>query len=456
MASQAQIQTAKADFLDPSLYDDTGLSGVPRLSRGALLAALSHAFDLAERRRPGHAQRVAYVGVYLGRELRLKPAEIEDIFFGCLLHDVGMAGADTGPRVDTGRGAKLISGSANALEMLASVPKGGWANVVEALTLHCQLGASVARELGFNEGVAQAVARHHDCWDGSGVSGSPGGEASPMIARVVAIADRVESMIDADGSALLVRRRGPQLVREMAGSEMDPELAEQMAQIAIRDDFWLGFYDKDLAGWLMSLHYGSVMEPAELFDLLGVVSDLVDRRNGREAGRGRRVAALARRVAIAHGMPEARADLVRVAALLQDLGTLGVPAQILHKPDILTVDEMATVQTHPVYARDILSEIPGFGAVAWWAGCHHERIDGKGYPGMLEAEEVPVEAQIVGMCEAYDAITSDRPYRRAMAPNDALAVLHGLAGSRFAHDLFELFESVVADRPAERLTPITP
>src|SRR6188472_1704774 len=65
MASKAQIQTVKADFLDPSLYDDVGLSGVPRLSRGTVLAALSRAFDLAEGRRPGHAQRVAYIGVFL-------------------------------------------------------------------------------------------------------------------------------------------------------------------------------------------------------------------------------------------------------------------------------------------------------------------------------------------------------------------------------------------------------
>jgi HD-GYP domain-containing protein (c-di-GMP phosphodiesterase class II) len=139
---------------------------------------------------------------------------------------------------------------------------------------------------------------------------------------------------------------------------------------------------------------------------------------------------------------------VKVAAMLQDLGTLGVPAHFLSKPDILTIEEMSAVQTHPIYARDILSEVPGLGAAAWWVGCHHERIDGKGYPGMLEGDEVPIEAQIIGMAEAFDALTSDRPYRRAMAAGDAIEVMRGLSGTRFDPYLLARFESIAGPFPA--------
>lgn len=441
-SSKAQIQTIKADFLDSSLYDDVGLSGVPRLSRGTVLAALSRAFDLAEGRRPGHAQRVAYVGVYLAGELGLDAGSIEDVFFGCLLHDVGMAGSVPGPRVETARGTSFISGAARATDVLSSIPAGGWADVIEALAAHCQLGSKIVRKMGLSEAVARAVGSHHDCWDGSGLPGSMAGDRVPMVARIVAVADRVEAMIDAEGSPLLVRRRGPSLVRDMAGSELDPELAETMAVAAGRDDFWLGFYDNDLAATLMSLNYGGIMNRDDLFDFLGVISDVVDARNQHDAGRGRRVADLAHRVALTCDMTERRADLVKVAALLQDIGTLGVPAQYLSKPDILSIDEMFSVQLHPTYARDILSEVPGLGAAAWWVGCHHERIDGKGYPGMIEGDEVPMEAQIIGMCEAFDALTSDRPYRRAMKAPDAFEVMHGFAGTRFDPDLLTRFESV--------------
>lgn len=442
MASKALIQTVKADFLDSTLYDDPGLSGIPKLSRGTVLAALSRAFDLAEGRRSGHAQRVAYVGVYLAGELKLESAQVEDVFFGCLLHDVGMAGAASGARVETARGSKLISGSTRAADVLSSVPPGGWTDVIKALAAHCELGASIVRKMGLGEVVARAVASHHDCWDGSGLPGSVAGEGVPMVARIVAVADRVESMIDAEGSPLLVRRRGPSLVREMAGSELDPVLAERMAEIASRDEFWLGFYDNDLSTVLMSLNYGGTMGRDELFDFIAVLSDVVDVRNGRETGTGRRVGDLARRVALSCDMTDRRADLVKVAALLQDVGTLGVPAHFLSKPDILSIEEMSAVQMHPTYARDILSEIPGLSAAAWWVGCHHERIDGKGYPGMLEGDEVPIEAQIIGMCEAFDALTSDRPYRRAMPAVDAFEVMRGLGGTRFDPYLLERFESI--------------
>lgn len=445
MASNAKIQTVRADFLDPALYDDTGVAGLPRISRGALLAALSRAFDLAEGRRPGHAQRVAFIGVYLTGELALDASKVEDVYFACLLHDIGMAAAPaTAPQVDSGRGARFIAGTATAADVLATRPTGGWGDVIDALRLHCELGAEVVRKLHLGDSVARAVANHHDCWDGSGLPGSLAGDRVPLVARLVAVADRVESMIEAEGSPLLVRRNGPQLVRDMAGRELDPELAEHMAHLAERDEFWLGFYDNDLASALMSLNYGGVMAHEDLFDILGVISDLVDARNGRDAGRGRRVADAARRLALTCDMNERRADLVKAAALLQDIGTLGVPADYLSKPDILTIDEMSAVQLHPTYARDILSEVPGLGAAAWWVGCHHERLDGKGYPGMLEGSEVPAEAQIIGMCETYDALTSDRPYRRAMGAGDAMDVMRGLGGTRFDAYLLSRFESEAA------------
>lgn len=443
MVSNAQIQTVKAEFLDPSLYDDSGLAGIPRLSRGTVLTALSRAFDLAEGRKPGHAQRVGYVGVFLATELGLAAQEVEDTFFGCLLHDAGMAASGDLPRIDTNRGARMLDATDTPGNLLERVPAGGWNQVVEAVAHHCALGASIARQLGLGEAVAAAVAGHHDCWDGSGNRDALAGQATPIVSRIVALADRFESMVDGERSPLLMRRRGPALVREMAGREVDPELAETLSGVAARDEFWLGLYDNDLASSLMTLNFGGLMGRDETLDFFGVIADIVDRRNQRGRGRGRRVAEMARKTALVCDMTERRAELVKAAALLQDIGTLGVPVQYLSKPDILTIEEMTTVQLHPSYARDILSEVPGMGSAAWWVGCHHERIDGKGYPAMLEGHEVPVEAQVIGMCEAFDALTSDRPYRRAMPRVEAFEVMRGLAGTRFDPYLLDKFAGVV-------------
>jgi len=443
MPSRTRIQTARADFLESSLYDDVGLVGLPRLSRGTFLTTLSRSFDLAEGRRPGHAQRVAYIGVSLAKEFALPASQVEEIFFACLLHDVGMVSSNPGPRVETGRGSRIVSGEACAADILASMPTGGWAEVIEALTKHCEMGAQVAHKLHMTDAVASAVANHHDCWDRPDTSATFAEMSPPIITRITATADRVESIIDADGSPLLVRRQGPQLVKEMAGSEVDPLTAEKMANLAQSDDFWLGLYDNDMAGSLSESNYGGIMKPAELFEFAGVVADLIDTRNGRIAGRSRRVANLARRLTLACDMNEQRADLVKLAALLQDMGTMGIPPHFLSKPDILTIEEMDVIQLHPTYARDILSEVPGLGAVSWWIGCHHERIDGKGYPGMLEGDEVTVEAQIVGIVDTYDALISERPYRHSLPAGEAFEVLSGLRGTRFSPWLLDRFESIV-------------
>ncbi len=443
MVSNAQIQTIKADFHDQSLYEDTGLAALPRLSRGTVLVALSRAFDLAEGRRPGHAQRVAYAGTFLATELGLEPARIEEVFFGCLLHDVGMAASALGTRRAGGRQTRHSAFGGPVLDGTSMVERGRWADVMETLTIHSELGAKVGRKLGFGDNVARAIAGHHDTWDGTGAHVSRSRGSSSVVARIVAVADGVESIIDAESSPLMVRKRGPHLIRDMGRGELDPELANAMASIAERDEFWLGFYDNDLASALMELDFGGVMSREEVFDFLAVFSDVVDGRNSREMGRGRHVADLARRVALTCDMSERRADLIKVAALLQDIGTLGVPAHFLSKPDILTIDEMSVVQLHPIYARDILSEMPGLGAAAWWVGCHHERVDGRGYPGMLEGDEVPTEAQIIGMCEAFDALVNDRPYRRAVSKTDALEVIRGLGGTRFDPYLLTRLESVV-------------
>ncbi|GAB4335618.1 MAG: HD domain-containing protein [Dehalococcoidia bacterium] len=422
MAGDAQIETATADFLDPSLYEQPSASSLPRLTQGSLLAPLSRAFDLAEGRAPGHAQRVAYVGVYLGRELRLSRQDLEHVFFACLLHDAGMAAATGGRKTRHHQG-----GTAEGPD---------WSEIIQLVGFHTEAGARIVTELGLAQEVADAVARHHECWDAA--------EKTPsIVARIVAAADRVESLMDSKTSPLQMRRRGPRLIREMANAELDPDIAERMAVAITRDDFWLGFHDNDLGSVIAPTMFGRRLDTGRTHAVLAVLSDVVDQRNGKERGRGRRVADLARKLALTCDLSERRADMVKAAALVQDIGTLGVPAAYLRKPDILSINEMSEVQLHPTYARDILSEIPGFGAAAWWVGCHHERVDGKGYPGMLEGDEVPIEAQIIGICDMFDALTSDRPFRPALSRPEAGNVLRGLAGARFTPYVFDRFEAVV-------------
>ena len=114
---------------------------------------------------------------------------------------------------------------------------------------------------------------------------------------------------------------------------------------------------------------------------------------------------------------------LRTAALLHDIGKVGVPDEILHKPGALDEREWEMMRQHPVIGERIIRAIPGMGPIARIVRHEHERWDGDGYPDGLVGEEIPIESRIILACDAYHAMTSDRPYRKAMSHREAMAEL---------------------------------
>ena len=119
------------------------------------------------------------------------------------------------------------------------------------------------------------------------------------------------------------------------------------------------------------------------------------------------------------------------AALLHDIGKIGVPDRILLKPGKLTPEELTRMQTHAVIGYEILKGVQFLEQVAWTVLCHHERYDGRGYPQGLQGEKVPLESRIFAVLDAYDAMTSDRPYREALSVTEARSRIVVAAGAQF-------------------------
>jgi len=130
-------------------------------------------------------------------------------------------------------------------------------------------------------------------------------------------------------------------------------------------------------------------------------------------------------------------EQVRTAALLHDIGKVGVPDEILHKPGKLDDREWEIMRQHPVIGERILRAIPGFGTIARMVRHEHERWDGGGYPDGLTGKAIPVGSRIILACDAYHAMTSDRPYRKAMPHADAMAELTANAGTQFDPDVVQ-------------------
>ena len=142
----------------------------------------------------------------------------------------------------------------------------------------------------------------------------------------------------------------------------------------------------------------------------------------------RRVQVYAAGIARALGMPDNEIQGVKTAALLHDIGKLAVPEHILSKPGPLTQEEFQKIRIHPQVGAEIISAVPFPYPVAPLILSHHERWDGKGYPQGLKGDEIPLGARILSVVDYFDALTSDRPYHRAMEHDAALSLLEQEAG----------------------------
>lgn len=148
-------------------------------------------------------------------------------------------------------------------------------------------------------------------------------------------------------------------------------------------------------------------------------------------GHSDRVAQYAVAVARQLRMPESEVEKVEFTGLLHDIGKIGVPDDLLSKSGELRTDEFAKIREHPVTGARILSEINFLREVAATIRCHHERLDGRGYPSGLTDKDIPLNARILAVADAYDAMTSDRPYRRGYPPQEAVNRLFSGSGKQF-------------------------
>jgi HD-GYP domain-containing protein (c-di-GMP phosphodiesterase class II) len=137
-------------------------------------------------------------------------------------------------------------------------------------------------------------------------------------------------------------------------------------------------------------------------------------------------------------------QLVYLSGLVHDIGKIGLPAGLLEKPGALTLDERRQMQEHSEIGERILSKVEDYADIARIVRHHHERIDGHGYPDGIEGEEIPLLSRIIGVADAYDAMTSDRPYREAMPSRVARLRLAQSVESQFDTTVVAAFEAVLA------------
>ena len=185
--------------------------------------------------------------------------------------------------------------------------------------------------------------------------------------------------------------------------------------------------------------------------MLAAVSQAIERRDPYTRGHSVRVTAFADAVARQLGWQQSRLAGLRAGGSLHDVGKLRVPRRLLSKAGPLTADEFAQVQVHPTAGARLISPIASLRSALPYVLYHHERWDGTGYPEGRAGEEIPEEARLLAVADAFDAMTSTRPYRQAWPLDRAFVELERCAGTQFDPRMVESFVAVWGDGAVEHV-----
>jgi putative nucleotidyltransferase with HDIG domain len=433
-----------------------------------VIGALSHALDITEGQPRGHAERTCLIGMRLAEMLDMPAADRSSLFYALLLKDAGCSsnaakvaelyGADdaqvkrdrkTTDHLQAAQSLKHLWRAtspgrplekASRLRALVRHGSGG----SRALTaLRCERGARIARLAGLGDITATAIRHLDEHWDGNGYPTGAAGEAISLGGRILCLAQTMEVFWQGGGP-----RAAIDVARERRGTWFDPALVDLAVRLEHDDAFWT-----ELAAGEVGGH-----EPVDRVVFAGddhldriaqAFAQVVDAKSPYTGQHSAGVTEIADGMAATLGMDATERRDLRRAALLHDIGKLGVSNRILDKPGKLDDAEWSAMRRHPDLTLSILTQVGAFADLAEVAANHHERLDGRGYGRGLTAEQLDLPSRLLAVADVAEALTAERPYRGAMPADDALAIMRRDAGTSLDACAFEACEAWLPTRQCD-------
>lgn len=424
----------------------TSLPDVAEIRLAELLSALSHALDMTEGQPQGHCVRCCWIGLQIAQELGLDEHQTWELYYTILLKDLGCS--SNAARIcqlylvddlSFKRDFKQIDGSlpqalrfvlshtglkaglAERFRAIINIFQNGGEITKELIETRCHRGADIARRMRFSEAVADGIANLDEHWDGGGKPNGVAGTDVPLYARIALLAQVVDVFQKAEGEEAAIRE-----IAHRSGSWFDPALAEAFSRVAAQPSFWESLNAPNLAHDVFALvpeSHSVLVDEDYLDDIAQGFAEVVDAKSSFTRGHSDRVALYADLIGEELGLEPEHRRWLRRAALLHDIGKLGVSNSILDKPGKLDAEEWVQMRNHAMATEVILSRIAAFKALAPIAAAHHERLDGGGYPKKLKGDEIALESRILAVADIFDALTAERPYRAAMPITKSLAIM---------------------------------
>ena len=409
-----------------------------------VISALSYALDVTEGQPMGHAVRSCAIGMRIGEEIGLAPEERSSLFYALLLKDAGCSsnaarlsslfGADD---LELKRTRKLIDHHRPGASLrhvlrhgrtrrLAAIARSGADGAREMTELRCERGADIARMIELSETTAQAIRSLDEHWDGAGYPDGLAGDAIPLFGRILCLAQTAEVFFGVAGP-----RAALDVAAERRGTWFDPQLVDALLRTRRDRAFWASL------GGLEPHRVIAAFEPEDrvqradeerLDRVAEAFAMIVDAKSPYTGHHSEGVARISVAIADVLGYSSRELRDLRRAALLHDIGKLGVSNLILDKPGKLTEEEWVQMRRHPELTVRILERVGAFRGLAAIAGAHHERLDGGGYHLGLTGDQLGRDARILAVADVCEALTAERPYRAALPPDEVRAIMWRDAG----------------------------
>ncbi len=444
------------------------MSDAPReIYLSELIGALSYALDLTEGLPPGHCLRACWLGMKIGYRLDLTERELSDLYYTILLKDAGCssnaarlfelyandereikrnyATLDTQSFTRVARFVLAnLAPEASLREKLGrfiNLAMNGEKLQTELVQGRCERGSEIARQMGFSEVVAEGIACLAEYWNGKGRPSGLAGTAIPLVSRIALIAQVAEVFYSAGGAGEAIRQ-----LRVRSGVWFDPVLVQTAVELSAEPNFFGALDSADLEIRVRSLEpsiHACLVNDTQMDEIAAAFARVIDSKSPFTFGHSSRVARYTVAISAAMGFSRQQRQWLRRTALLHDIGKLGVSNAILDKPGKLTDSEWLKVKEHPTFSEEILKRIPIFAELAVVAGSHHERLDGKGYPRGIGGSDIPMEARILTTADIFDAITAERPYRKAVPVHDTLNIMDKDAGTAIDPECLAALKDVI-------------
>jgi HD-GYP domain-containing protein (c-di-GMP phosphodiesterase class II) len=402
-----------------------------------VIGALSHALDMAEGQPVGHSIRATMIGMRIGKVLGINESDHSALFYALLLKDLGSSSIsaqlttvhggddrlhkaarrlnDWNDRSVAGKAISVVSGGRTRLVQ-------GWQALTasratadadqEMAVMRADRGAAIAAMLAMPAETCDAIRSIDERWDGSGTPQGLTRTAIPRLARIVGLAQTVEvfeKAYDVGTAYDVVRRR--------SGKWFDPDLVAAFETMATDTAFWGEIRHADTLASLRACEPPARVVYADELRLDTVAeafARVIDAKSPFTARHSQNVSFLATRTAMELDLPAREIRALRRAALLHDIGKLGVGNRILDKNGPLTPQERIEMERHTRHTFDLLKDVPRFARFAMLAASHHERINGTGYHLGLAADELSLAARVLCAADVCEALSAARPYRAAM------------------------------------------